>query len=124
MQERTQRIAGTGAILLALSYPATATATADPDDEWRTVAEAIAESGTPTPWLARLHAAGLDHLPLTEVNRVAFEICDLIWVGGDYDKIIDHLTWDFSRKDAIQLYGVSVGHHCNTPPDAVPGFPK
>ncbi|WP_197416130.1 hypothetical protein [Mycobacterium sp. GA-1199] len=111
--------------LMVVSYATVDLAAAEPTTTPpapRTVAEARADGSTP--WLDRLHKAGLDHLVLEDVNKTAFEICDLVWVGGDYDRIIEHLAWDYSRKDAIQLYGVAVGHHCRTPVGAVPGFPK
>ncbi len=109
--------------LFGVMYTATGLAAAEPTTTApapRTVAEAMADGSTP--WLDRLDEAGLGHLVLQDVNRTAFEICDYLAVGGEYSQIIEHLTWDYSRSDAIQLYGVAVGNHCDPPPGAVPGF--
>ncbi|ORA26271.1 hypothetical protein BST13_31905 [Mycobacterium aquaticum] len=57
-------------------------------------------------------------------NDNAWKICDQLWVGGDYDKIIDKMSMTTPRDQILALYGVAVGWTCNQPPGAPPGYPK
>jgi hypothetical protein len=98
----------------------TVTAAAQPD---RTVDQAMAEGGA-TDWLKRLRDAGLGSWNLTAANDYAWKICDQLWVGGDYDKIIDNLSLTIPRYQLLAIYGVAVGYTCNQPPGAPPGYPK
>jgi hypothetical protein len=90
----------------------------------RTVRQTIAEDGT-NRWLARLDKAGLGDWPYKTVNDWAWQICHELWVGGDYNKIIDQLALGSTKRgDILALYGAAVGFTCNQPPGAPPGMPN
>ncbi|SHT46433.1 Uncharacterised protein [Mycobacteroides abscessus subsp. abscessus] len=100
----------------------TVTAPPAPPGPPRTVDEAAAEG--PTEWLLRLQNAGLGDWPVKVANDLAWQICDQLWVGGDYNLIIDKLSMNRPRSDVLAIYGVAVGYTCNQPPGAPPGYPK
>lgn len=103
---------------------ATATVTAAADDsDTETVDELIA-TGRSTDWLLRVQKAGLGDWPYQTVNDWSWDICDQLWVGGDYDLIIDKLSTHVPRADILTIYGLAVGSTCKQPPGAPPGFPK
>jgi hypothetical protein len=69
--------------------------------------------------------AGLGDWPYKTVNDWAWQICHELWVGGDYNKIIDQLALGSTKRgDILALYGAAVGFTCNQPPGAPPGMPN
>jgi len=95
-------------------------------DSSRTVDQAIAENGNkgPTDWLKRLRDAGLGKWPLETINHTAWRICDALWAGADYDKVMQQLRPLASHDELMAMYGVAIGFTCKQPPGAPPGYPK
>lgn len=108
---------------VATTTTVTTTVTANGTPPSRTVLQTIEESG-PTDWLRRLDSAGLGDWPLETLNDWAWDICDQLWVGGDYEQIIARkAVVSVTREDVVALYRAAVGHTCNPPPGAPPGMP-
>jgi hypothetical protein len=84
----------------------------------------IIDADAPTDWLTRLDSVSLGDWPLETLTDWAWDICDELWVGGDYEKIIaQKAVGSVTRGDVEALYRAAVGKTCNQPPGAPPGMP-
>ncbi|GAA2534785.1 hypothetical protein GCM10010409_06020 [Mycolicibacterium diernhoferi] len=108
---------------VAATTTVTTTVTANGTPSTRSVRQIIEEDG-PTDWLKRLDSVGLGEWPLVTLNDWAWDICEQLWVGGDYEKIIAaKAVGSVSREDVVAVYRAAVGKTCNQPPGAPPGMP-
>jgi hypothetical protein len=83
----------------------------------KTVQQALDE-GNRRDFLVRAAEAGFSDWSVGEVTDIALQFCDDLWVGGEFERVVDELSMNRARADVLAIYSATAGAMCNLPPGA------